>query len=328
MTIADAVDAPQDASAIEFIGQDLSRPECVLTTRSGDIFVSDKRGGVSTFRVGGPSRLIEGKGHPDNFITNGFALLPDRSFLLANLGEDGGVWHLTQDGVLAPRIMKTDLGPLPTTNFVGIDKAGRTWISVSAVAVPRFKSMRKGACDGFIAVDTGDGRGARVVADGIDWSNEAIVDPSGQWLYVNETLGRCTSRFPIRADGSLGSRELVAEYGTGTYPDGLTFDAHGGFWIVSVVSNRVIHVDADGNQRILIEDSSSEIIDRAEAAYRADTFGAEEINSGKIFALRNVSSIALGGPDLRDVYLGSLFGDHIGYYRSNVAGAPPVHWDF
>ncbi len=37
--------------------------------------------------------------------------------------------------------------------------------------------------------------------------SEAIVDPSGEWLYVNETVGQRTSRYPIRADALLGAKE-------------------------------------------------------------------------------------------------------------------------
>ena len=34
-------------SDLQFVGHDLARPECVVTTASGDVFVSDKRGGIT-----------------------------------------------------------------------------------------------------------------------------------------------------------------------------------------------------------------------------------------------------------------------------------------
>ena len=45
---------------------------------------------------------------------------------------------------------------------------------------------------------------SRIVADDVDFANENKVHPSGEWLYVNETMGRAVVRFAIKADGSLG----------------------------------------------------------------------------------------------------------------------------
>jgi hypothetical protein len=44
--------------------------------------------------------------------------------------------------------------------------------------------------------------------------------------------------------------------------------------------------------------------------------------------LKNISSIAFGGPDLRTAYLGCLLGDALATFRSPVAGAPPAHWNY
>ena len=38
------------------------------------------------------------------------------------------------------------------------------------------------------------------------------------------------------------------------------------------------------------------------------------------------ASISFGGPDLRTVYVGSLKGTRIPYFRSPVAGLPMAHW--
>jgi hypothetical protein len=39
-----------------------------------------------------------------------------------------------------------------------------------------------------------------------------------------------------------------------------------------------------------------------------------------------MASITFGGPDLKTVYIGSLAGNRIPYFRSPVAGLPMVHW--
>jgi sugar lactone lactonase YvrE len=227
-----------DPAEVTFIGAGLTRPECVLTTRSGDLFISDRRGGISQIHPDGRTEFIEARNHPDGFMPNGIALMPNRDVMIANLGAAGGVWRMTLDGDITLVLSEIDGKPLPPPNFVGLDRAGRLWITVSTWQLPREKAFAKGFADGFIIVM--DDAGARIVAEGIGFTNEAVVDPTGQWLYVNETIGRQTLRFPIHGDGSLGPREVVATFPPATFPDGLTFDAEGGVWIVSVASNRVI----------------------------------------------------------------------------------------
>ncbi len=97
----------------------------------------------------------------------------------------------------------------------------------------------------------------RVVADGLGYTNEALPSPDGKFLYVNETFARCLTRFRIADGGGLYSREVVTRFGAGTYPDGLAFDAEGGVWITSIVSNRVIRVAADGSQQVIVEDCNA-----------------------------------------------------------------------
>jgi sugar lactone lactonase YvrE len=314
-------------SDLDYVGTDLDRPECVMTTRSGDAFVPDKRGGISIVRADGRTERVLARNAPEGFLPNGIALLPDRSVLIANLGPSGGVYHLAMDGRLTPKLLEIDGRQLEPTNFVGIDRKSRIWITVSTKMVPREQSMRKGYGDGYIIMI--DENGPRVVAEDIGFTNEAIVDPTGQWLYVAETIARRTSRFPIKPDGSLGPKEVFAEYRQAcTFPDGFTFDSEGAVWIVSVVSNRVIRAMPDGTQHILIEDADPAKLAEVEEAFQNDRYTRTHLDSGGKRQLANLSGISFGGPDLKTVYLGSLFGSRLATFRSPVAGAEPVHWHF
>jgi len=315
-----------DLGDIEFIGSELDRPECVMATRSGDLFVPYKGGGVSIVHANGRTETIHAKGAPEGFLPNGIALLPDRSFLIANLGPTGGVYHMAQDGTLRPKLLEIEGRQLEPTNFVGIDRQSRIWVTVSTRMIPREQAMRKGYGDGYIILI--DERGARIVAENIGFTNEALVDPTGQWLYVAETIARRTSRFPIRSDGSLGPKEVFAEYGACTFPDGFAFDSEGAVWIVSVVSNRVIRATPDGRHEILLEDADAAQIQEAEEAFQNDRYTRKHLDSGGKRLLGNLSGIAFGGPDLRTIFLGSLFGTRLATFRSPVAGAEPVHWNF
>ncbi len=311
---------------ITFLGTGLHRPECVLATRAGDVYAADWRGGVAHLRPDGSQALYASSlpgGRP--LRPNGIALRRDGSFLLADLGEDaGGVFVLERNGEVRPFLESVDGVPLPPTNFVGIDHAERVWITVSTRLAPRSLDYRAECHSGFVVL--ADARGARIVADGLGYTNEAVVSPDGRWLYVNETFARRLARFAIAADGSLGAKEIVATFGAGTFPDGLTFDAEGAVWITSIVSNRLIRVAPSGGQTIMLEDSDPGHLARCEAAYANGTMGRPHLDQVASRRLRNISSLAFGGPDLRTGYLGCLLGDAVATFRSPVAGFPPAHW--
>ena len=192
---------------------------------------------------------------------------------------------------------------------------------------PRAAAYRSDVADGFIVVV--DARGARIVADGLGYTNEALVSPDGRWLYVNETFGRRTTRVSRSAPtATLGGRETVATYGAGTFPDGLAFDAEGGVWITSIVSNRVIRVAPDGTQALVLEDADPDHLAWVEAAFVAGTMGRPHLDKVAGRRLANISSLAFGGADLATAYLGCLPAMRSRASASPVAGHPPVHWNW
>jgi len=314
-----------DLDDVEFLGTGLVRPECVLSTKAGALFVSDWDGGVTRIGPdGGQQRILAPASA--GLRPNGIALSRDGSFLIAHLGAtEGGVFRLRRDGGLEPVLIEVAGEALPPTNFVMEDALGRLWITVSTPRAPRHLGYRRDLAEGFIVLL--DQRGARVVARDLGYTNEVQIDPSGEWLYVNETFGRRLSRFRIGANGGLSERQTVTEFGFGTFPDGLAFDCEGAAWVVSIVSNRVIRVDREGRQEILLEDSDAEHLAWVEAAYEAGTLGRPHLDRAASRRLRNVSSLAFGGPDLKTVTLGCLLGDSLACFRSPVAGWPLPHWE-
>lgn len=315
---------------LHWIGAGLERPECVLCTASGDLWTSDWRGGVARIRPDGSEELIRAEisaGEPP-LRPNGIALLPDGSFLIAHLGEErGGVWRLGRAGELEPFLLEVGGRPLPPTNFVRLDSRGRVWITVSTRVQPRARDYRPDARTGFIVL-VDENRGARIVADSLGYANECLLDADESHLYVNETFGRRLTRFDIAPDGGLHRRETVAEFGPGTFPDGLALDQEGGIWIASIVSNRVIRVLPDGSQELVLEDSDPEHLASVEEAFQAGEMARPHLDRLPGTRLRSISSLAFGGPDLRTLYVGCLLGDSIAAIRAAVAGVPPVHWTY
>ncbi len=310
------------------LGHGLVRPECVLATATGDFYSADWRGGVAHLHADGTQSLYSGTA-PDGLALkpNGIALLRNGDFLLTHLGDDeGGVYRLDRSGQVSPWLMSVDGLDLPPTNFVVEDSLGRFWITVSTRLKPRALGYRRECNDGFIVMV--DGQGARIVADGLGYTNEVALHPNGRWLYVNETFARRLSRFALRLNGTLGPKELVTEFGAGTFPDGMAFDDEGGVWVVSIISNRLIHVAPDGQHTIWLEDSDVAHLAWVEAAYQAASLGRPHLDGIKSRLLGNISSIAFYGAERRSAVLGCLLADHLFTLDMPVAGVAPTHWNY
>jgi SMP-30/Gluconolactonase/LRE-like region len=312
--------------AIEWFGTGLNRPECVLTHRSGWVFAASwtGAGGISAIAPDGRvfDHLARTKGL--DVRPNGIALEPDGSFLIAHLGaEHGGVFRLLPDGGLEPVLTEVSGRPIPPSNFPVVDSLGRLWLSVSTRLVPRSRDYNPGACTGMLIVM--DRHGARVVADDLGYANEFLVSADGGTLYLNETFRRRLVSYAIGADGTLSGPEVIATFGPGDFPDGLAMDVEGGFWITSIVTNRLIRITPDGRREVFCEDCETEHADMVEQAFQAGTMGRPHLDRISSRVLRNTSSLAFGGPDMRTGYLGCLLGDSIATLRLPVAGQVLPH---
>lgn len=235
------------------------------------------------------------------------------------------MFRLDSDGRLTPYLTELGGDVLPPTNYVHIDGRGRVWITVSTRMRPRILACRPDCEDGFIVLV--DESGARIVADGLGFTNECAVHPGTDRLYVNETFARRLTRFDIAPDGSLHSKTTIVEFGHGEFPDGLTFDADGGVWITSIVSNKVIRVSANGDRETIVEDCDPDHVARVEEAYLNKSLTRDHLDRIVSKKLRNISSLAFGGADLRTIYLGCLLGSEIATFRTPRQGLRPTHWD-
>ena len=298
----------------------LQRPECVLTHASGSLFMSDRRGGVLKVSPDGQQQLIGAS----TLLPNGIAMQRDGGFLIANLGEGGGIWRIGPDGVASPWMTSVDGRAIDRVNFVMNDATDRVWACISALDGSDQYPLDHAS--GTIVLR--DASGTRVVADGLHYTNECRVSLDGAFMYVNETFGRRTSRLKIGKNGDLTHRETIATFADGDFPDGLTLDSEGGVWVVCVGSNRVYRIAPDGEKQTIIDDADGVTAQRLEAAFKAGTLDRPLLSAARGRRLSNVTCLAFGGPDLRTAYMGCLAGDSLATFRSSVAGLPPVHWNW
>jgi hypothetical protein len=220
--------------------------------------------------------------------------------------------------------MEADGLRLPSVNFVYRDHQQRIWLCVSSPR-PGDNQYRYDVNDGFIAlVDNGR---ARVVADGLCWTNECRLNLAGDALYVNETFGRRLTRFRVARNGDLFERSLVTEFPRDTFPDGLALDEEGGLWVVAVGSNRVIYVSRDGRQHVVLEDYDPEHMAQLADALESHKLTRPMLMNNRSRKLMGISSIAFAGPDRRTIVLGCLVGASLMTFRAPVAGLAPAHWN-
>ena len=158
------------------------------------------------------------------------------------------------------------------------DAAGRLWITVSTRLSPRDRAYRRDCADGFILLL--DGKGLRLVADGLGYTNEVTLDPErGLALRERDLRAAPCPASPCAPAAPWDRARPSLRFGPGCFPDGMALDREGGIWVVSIVSNRIIRVDPDGGQTVMLEDSDAGHLAWVEAAYAEGGLGRPHLDA-------------------------------------------------
>lgn len=257
-------------------------------------------------------------------LPNGLAFDREGKFLIANFGTDT-IQLMTRDGRSRTLYSEIDGEPIGKTNFVLRDSRNRIWITVTTRLRPWTRSINEKTPDGYVAVI--DSRGIRVAADGFVGTNEIRFDANEEWLYVVESNARRISRLRVQPDGSLTDREIYGPEDLGGVPDGFAFDAFGNLWVTLVMADRLIALTPDLEVLTILDDGDPGRVAEFDRHFAAGTMTPEIMMATKGSLAPGLASLTFGGPDLQTVYLGSLMGTTIPFFRSPVAGLPLVHWN-
>ena len=321
---------------ISYVGQDLQRPECILAEPDGSLWSADARGGVVHIRPDGSQELVaqsldttfgatadEADRFTKGTLPNGLAFDADGSILISNFGTDR-LERMSRTGETTVMLDTIDGSPIGKVNFVLRDSRGRIWLTISTRIVNWMAAVSPKIADGYVAVL--DDKGARIVADGFRFTNEIRFDAREEWLYVVETTGRCITRLRIDEKGEAVAREIFGPADTGGFIDGIAFDEYGNLWGTHVMSDRIFAITPQGDFRVILDDDNP---GPSRALYEA--FERDEATPELMLACGGeiapwFASVTFGGSDLKTVYVGSLRGTRIPFFRSPVAGLPMVHW--
>jgi gluconolactonase len=328
-----------DKAAVQYVGRDLQRPECILAERDGTLWAADARGGVVRLTPDGGQHIIaqkrsasfaaapsEAARYLKGTLPNGLAFADNGDILVSNFGTDR-LEIMTRAGdtrILADTINGEPIGKV---NFVLRDSRNRIWITVSTRMKNWMHALRTDLPDGCLARYE-DGN-FRVVADGFRFTNEVRFDAREEFLYVVETAGGCITRLRIDERGCPVEREVFgpSRLGKGAWPDGIAFDSYGNLWGTLVYSDKLFVLTPKGDLRILLDEGDPVHVDALEQAFLRKRVTEDVLfRTGRGIAPW-MASVTFGGLDLRTVYVGSLKGKRIPYFRSPIAGLPMVHWN-
>jgi sugar lactone lactonase YvrE len=327
-----------DRTAIRTIGHDLQRPECILAERDGTLWAADARGGVMRIAPDGSQQLVTpyserstsgAASFEDRYVQaqgslpNGLAFAENGDFIIANWGTDA-VEMMTRDGRVRTLYTEIDGQPLGKANFVLRDSKNRIWLTVTTREQPWTKQQNTKTSDGYVALI--DEKGIRIVAEGFCGTNEVRLDPKEEWLYVVESTGWRISRLRVQPDGELSNREIYGPSQLDGFPDGFAFDAFGNLWVTLIFTDQLVAITPDGEVLTLLDDSNPTTKARLFEHFKASTLTPEILGATHGTIAPWMASLTFGGPDLQTVYLGSLRGTTIPYFRSPVPGQPMIHW--
>lgn len=327
-----------DPASIRFIGSGLQRPECILAEPDGSLWSADARGGVVHIQSDGSQKVITQK-HSGSFqhtandaerftegtLPNGLAFAGNGDILISNFGTDC-LERMKRTGETEILFDTIDGKSIGKVNFVLRDSKDRLWITITTKVINWIDALVPDLTDGYIA--RYDERGIHIVAEGLHFTNEVRFDEKEEYLYVVETTGGRVLRYRCDENGDLHNKEIYGptHMGQGAYPDGIAFDNLGNLWGTMVYSDKLFVITPDGNMRILLDEGDhAKVKALDDAFYKSCVTNEILFETGKGIAPW-MASVTFGGPDLRTVYIGSLMGTKIPYFRVPVAGLPMVHW--
>lgn len=324
---------------IRFIGENLHRPECILAEKNGNLWVADARGGITRIQPNGNQELItqttssffdkadrEATRFLDGTLPNGLAFDSNGDILISNFGTDC-LERMHRDGhteLMADSIDGEEIGKV---NFVLRDSKGRIWITISTKVKNWMHALRTDLKDGYLALYQ---KGKfHIKAEGFGFTNEIRFDANEEWMYVAETTGGCITRLRFNDKNVMTHRETFgpSTLGKGAWPDGIAFDSFGNLWGTMVYSDKLFVLTPEGDLKLLLDEGDPVKVDALQKQFFNNHVTEEVLFATGAGIAPWMASVTFGGSDRGTIYIGSLKGKRIPYFKAPVPGLPMVHWN-
>ena len=201
----------------------------------GRLYFSDMWGHAvySASENGDVKKIADVPGRP-----SGLNFLPDGRLVVVSMA-DRKLFEISSQGTL---IEYADLsGHINSDiNDSVVDKSGNIFVGsfgydLFANEEPKLASMAIVEKNGTVGI----------AADGLNFPNGAVINPSGDMLICAETFGHSLTAFDLDSNGQLKDRRVWADLGDHT-PDGICLDAEGAIWVASFVTGVFLRVQEGG----------------------------------------------------------------------------------
>lgn len=304
--------SPIDIASLTKVAVGIDRPEDVVVGPGGRVFASDHQCAVAEIFPDGSFKRMGPKGG----APNGVNMDRHGRVLIANFGiydREEGPLQRFDPATGKHETLLVDVGGkrLTSANYPVMDQAGNIWCANSTHA-ETWPQALDGREDGFLFVLRADGS-SEIVAEGLKFPNGMALSADEQFLFVAQTTGADVMRFPILPGARLGKGERYGptlgvlkppgpdvDKSTVGYTDGIGFDVEGNLWVCLPASDKIVAITPGGEVVTVICDPTGEV-------------------------MNHPTNITWGGPDLKDLYIGSIRADYVVKGRSPVAGQPHIH---
>ncbi|MFN9834431.1 MAG: SMP-30/gluconolactonase/LRE family protein [Phenylobacterium sp.] len=305
--------SPIDTASFQKIAVGIDRPEDVVVSAAGRVFASDHQCAVAEILPDGSFARLGPKGG----APNGINMDPQGRILIANFGiydrEEGPLQRFDPEtGVHETLVTEVEGRRLTSANYPVMDRDGNIWCANSTHA-ETWPQALDGRADGFLFVVRPDGS-SEIVAEGLKFPNGLALSADHRKLFCAQTSAADVLAFDILAGARLGPAVrygpvlgLLAGPGLAPareedlgYTDGVGMDAEGNLWVCLPAANKVVAITPSGEKVTVIHDPTGELVNHP-------------------------TNVTWGGPDLRDLYIGSIRAGYVLKGRSPVAGLALVH---
>lgn len=302
-----------DVASFRKIAVGIDRPEDIVVSPDGRVFASDHQCAVAEIL---PDGRFERMG-PKGGAPNGLNMDPQGRILIANFGiydRQEGPLQRYDPATGRHETLVAEVGGrrLTSANYPVMDRDGNIWCANSTHA-ETWPQALDGRADGFLFVLRPNGS-CEIVADGLRFPNGLALSADHRRLFCAQTSAADVLVFDVLPGarlgpgvrygpvlGELAGRGLppVPEADLG-YTDGVGMDNDGNLWVCLPAANKVVAITPAGEKVVVLHDPSGEVVNHP-------------------------TNVAWGGPDLMDLYIGSIRADYVLKGRSPVAGQPLVH---
>lgn len=262
--------APRSLSTLTNLGHALDHPEAVAWGPDGKIYAGGEAGQL--YRMGLNDSICEEIAKVEGGFLLGLAHDADGNTYACN-DRNTCVNRITPQGAVSVYCNGTADQQMRVPNYPVFDDAGNLYVSDSG---------EWGKQNGWIWKIAPSGKAEIWDRHANGFTNGMCLSADGKALYVVESSPPLISKVEIKADGSAGKREVVAELPR-TVPDGVAFDENGDLYI-SLYNPNIIYRYTTKGELITLYDDWEQLM------------------------LVAPTNIAFGGPDMKTLIIASLCG--------------------